>query len=69
MTFAKGASLKEDSGLFNAGLEGNTKRAINLRATRSVKALKAVIRPAVALNTASAAEPPRIKRRIDAQVG
>lgn len=56
MTFAKGASLKDPSGLFNASLEGNTRRAIDFHAGDELdeKALKALIRAAVALNTASA---------------
>ena len=52
MTFAKGASLKDPSRLFNASLEGNTRRAIDFREGESIneKALKALIREAVALN-------------------
>ena len=55
MTFAKGASLKDPSGLFNAGLEGNVRRAIDFHEGDKVdaKALKALIRAAVALNEAS----------------
>jgi len=55
MTFAKGASLEDPSGLFNASLEGNTRRAIDLREGDEIDegALKALIRAAVALNTAS----------------
>ncbi|MBB6096356.1 hypothetical protein HNQ60_005278 [Povalibacter uvarum] len=54
MTFAKGASLKDPSGLFNSSLEGNTRRAIDFREGDKIdeKALKALIREAVALNTA-----------------
>src|SRR5207302_7785501 len=53
MTFAKGASLADPSGLFNASLEGNTRRAIDLHAGDRIDetALKALIRAAVALNT------------------
>jgi hypothetical protein len=56
MTFAKGASLKDPSGLFNASLEGNTRRAIDFREGDQVdeKALKTLIRAAVALNKSSA---------------
>jgi hypothetical protein len=56
MTFAKGAFLKDPSGLFNSSLEGNTRRAIDFREGDKVdrKALKALIRAAVALNTSSA---------------
>ncbi len=54
MTFAKGASLKDPSGLFNASLEGGTRRAIDIFEGDKIneKALKALIREAVALNTA-----------------
>jgi hypothetical protein len=52
MTFAKGASLEDPSGLFNASLEGNTRRAIDLHEGERIDehALKALIRAAVALN-------------------
>jgi len=55
MTFAKGASLADPSGLFNASLDGNTRRAIDFREgdTLDEEALKALIRAAVALNKAS----------------
>ena len=55
MTFAKGASLEDPSGLFNSSLEGNTRRAIDFREGDEVdeEALKALIRAAVALNTRS----------------
>jgi hypothetical protein len=54
MTFAKGASLDDPKGLFNSSLEGNTRRAIDLREGEKIdeKALKALIRAAVELNTA-----------------
>src|SRR5258705_3586427 len=53
MTFAKGASLEDPSGLFNSSLEGNTRRAIDVHDgdRTDEKALKALIRAAVALNT------------------
>ncbi len=53
MTFAKGASLDDPSGLFNSSLEGNVRRAIDLREGDEIdeKALKDLIRAAVALNT------------------
>jgi hypothetical protein len=56
MTFAKGASLKDPSGLFNSSLEGNTRRAIDFHEGDKLneKALKALIRAAVALNTSKA---------------
>ena len=52
MTFAKGASLPDPSGLFNSSLEGNTRRAIDFREGDKIdeKALKALIREAIALN-------------------
>jgi hypothetical protein len=57
LTFAKGASLEDPSGLFNASLDGNTRRAIDLHEgdTPDEKALKALILAAVALNTSTAA--------------
>ena len=56
MTFAKGASLKDPSGLFNSSLEGNTRRAIDFHEGDKVdeKALTALIRAAVVLNKSSA---------------
>jgi len=53
MTFAKGAALPDPSGLFNSGLEGNTRRAIDFLEDDTIdeKALQALIRAAVALNT------------------
>jgi len=56
MTFAKGASLEDPARLFNASLDGNTRRAIDFREGDRIdeKALKALIRAAVALNTAKA---------------
>ena len=56
MTFAKGASLEDPSRLFNASLEGNTRRAIDFHEGDEIdeKALKALIRAAVALNKTKA---------------
>lgn len=56
LTFAKGASLKDPSGLFNSSLEGNTRRAIDIGEGGKIneKAFKALIRAAVTLNTAKA---------------
>jgi hypothetical protein len=53
LTFAKGASLKDPSHLFNASLEGNTRRAIDIHEGDKIneKTLQALIRAAVALNT------------------
>ena len=55
MTFAKGASLKDPSGLFNSSLEGNARRAIDFHEGDKLdeKALKALIRAAVVLNKPS----------------
>jgi hypothetical protein len=63
MTFAKGASLEDPSRLFNASLEGNTRRAIDFHEGDTIdeEALQALIRAAVALNTASAARRPRTR--------
>jgi hypothetical protein len=56
LTFARGASLADPSGLFNSSLDGNTRRAIDFREGDKVdeEALKALIRAAVASNTSSA---------------
>ncbi|MBV4462493.1 DUF1801 domain-containing protein [Pseudomonas sp. SWRI79] len=55
MTFAKGAALEDLSGLFNASLEGNTRRAIDFHEGDRIDedALKTLIRAAVALNTST----------------
>ncbi len=55
VTFAKGASLKDPSRLFNSSLEGNARRAIDVHEGEQIdeKAFKALIRAAVALNEAS----------------
>jgi hypothetical protein len=55
MTFAKGASLEDPAGLFNASLEGNTRRAIDFQEGDTIdeKALKALIRTAVKFNASS----------------
>ena len=57
LTFAKGASLDDPTGLFNSSLEGNTRRAIDIHEGEKIEqtALQALIRAAVALNTTSAA--------------
>jgi hypothetical protein len=56
MTFAKGASLEDPSGLFNSSLEGNTRRAIDFHEGEKIdeEALKALVRAAVTLNTSKA---------------
>ena len=64
LTFAKGASLKDPAKLFNASLEGNTRRAIDIHDGEEVDAgaFKALIRAAVALNTSGGkATPGRAK--------
>lgn len=55
MTFARGASLEDPSGLFNSSLDGNTRRAIDFREGDEIDeaALKTLIRAAVALNTSA----------------
>ncbi|SEE63675.1 hypothetical protein SAMN05444161_6471 [Rhizobiales bacterium GAS191] len=67
MTFAKGASLEDPSGLFNSSLEGNARRAIDFHEGDKIdeEALKALIRAAVALNTSvrAAAGPVRSQKR------
>jgi hypothetical protein len=69
LTFAKGAALDDPSGLFNAGLDGNVRRAIDIHEGDRVdeKALVALVRAAVALNaaggvTSSARAPKKAKR-------
>jgi hypothetical protein len=68
MTFAKGASLEDPSGLFNSSLEGNTRRAIDLHEGDRIdeKALKALIRAASVLNTSAraAARPVRSPKKL-----
>jgi hypothetical protein len=56
MTFAKGAALKDPSGLFNSSLEGNTRRAIDFREGEKIdeQALKTLVRAAVTLNKSRA---------------
>lgn len=58
LTFAKGASLPDPAGLFNSSLDGNVRRAIDIHEGEKVdeKALKALVRAAVALNSAKPAK-------------
>jgi hypothetical protein len=67
LTFAKGAALEDRSGLFNASLDGNVRRAIDIREGEEIdeEALKALVRAAVALNAAAAAK----RRRKSAKSG
>jgi hypothetical protein len=65
LTFAKGASLKNPSKLFNSSLDGNTRRAIDIHEGEEIDAdkFKTLIRAAIALNTsAAAAKPKRAKK-------
>jgi hypothetical protein len=66
LTFAKGAALEDPSGLFNSSLEGNVRRAIDIHQGDKIneKALKALIRAAVVLNTSkrAAARPVRSRK-------
>lgn len=63
VTFAKGASLEDPAGLFNASLEGNTRRAIDFHEGERInaKAFKALVREAVALNASKPAKPAKKK--------
>jgi hypothetical protein len=67
LTFAKGASLEDPSGLFNSSLEGNVRRAIDIHEGDKIdeKALKVLIRAAVTLNTSvrATARPVRSQKR------
>ena len=66
LTFAKGAALKDPSGLFNSSLDGNVRRAIDIREGEKINgpALKDLIRAAVALNLKGKSEPkPKSKPR------
>jgi hypothetical protein len=67
LTFAKGAALQDPSRLFNSSLEGNTRRAIDFHEDDKIdeKALKALVRAALALNTSvrAAAGPVRAQKR------
>ena len=67
LTFAKGASLDDPAGLFNSSLDGNVRRAIDLHESDKIddKALQALIRAAVALNTSkrAAARPDRSQKK------
>jgi hypothetical protein len=65
LTFARGAALDDPSGLFNSSLEGNVRRAIDIHEGDRIdeKALKALIRAAVALNTSRTAARPARSRK------
>jgi len=61
LTFAKGASLKDPARLFNSSLDGNIRRAIDIHEGEEVDeaAFKALVRAAVALNSAAKSKPPK----------
>ena len=63
LTFARGAALADPARLFNSSLEGNVRRAIDMQASEKIneKALKALVRAAVALNMAAVAQRTRKK--------
>ncbi|MCY1558326.1 hypothetical protein D9M68_952490 [compost metagenome] len=63
LTFAKGASLDDPARLFNSSLDGNTRRAMDIREGEVVdaEAFKALIRAAITLNAAAKAKPKRAK--------
>ena len=63
LTFAKGASLKDPARLFNASLDGNTRRAIDIHKGEEVdgSAFKALVREAVALNSSGKSKPSKTK--------
>ena len=61
MTFAKGAALRDPSGLFNSSLDGNVRRAIDIHESDKIneRALKALVRSAADLNESSKTKPKR----------
>jgi hypothetical protein len=65
LTFAKGAALADPAGLFTSSLEGNTRRAIDIHEGDEIdeKALKALVRAAVALNTSAQGSAGRVRSR------
>ena len=67
LTFARGAALEDPAGLFNASLEGNARRAIDIREGDKIdeRAFKALVRAAVAVNTAkkAAVRPVRARKK------
>ena len=64
LTFAKGASLEDPSGLFNSSLDGNTRRAIDIREGEAIDedAFKGLIRAAVSLNESSGRAPKKRRK-------
>lgn len=70
MTFAKGASLEDPAGLFNSSLEGNVRRAIDIREGENINegALKRLIRAAVEFNLRAKSKPRSITRSVTRSV-
>ena len=66
LTFAKGASLKDPARLFNSSLDGNVRRAIDIREGEKINesALKELIRVAVALNLSKVKAKPTVRRKV-----
>lgn len=64
LTFAKGASLKDPAGLFNSSLDGNVRRAIDIREGEDVdeSAFKALVRQAIALNSSGKSKPSKKRK-------
>ena len=69
LTFARGASLKDPARLFNSSLEGNTRRAIDVREGEKLdeEALKVLVRAAAALNMSTRDESPRPRSKAKAK--
>lgn len=69
LTFAKGASLQDPTQLFNASLEGNTRRAIDIHEGEDIdaSAFKALVRQAVELNSAAKSKPSKKAKPLDVQ--
>lgn len=67
MTFAKGAALDDPAGLFNSSLDGNVRRAIDIREGESINeaALTALIRAAIAFNMANKSKPKAVRKKAD----
>jgi len=65
LTFLKGASLKDPSRLFNSSLEGNARRAIDIKEGEEVdeSAFKALVREAIALNGSGKSKPPKASKK------
>jgi hypothetical protein len=66
LTFAKGASVKDPSGLFNSSLEGNTRRAIDFHEGDTIdeRAFKTLVRAAVTVNTSAPPDAGTVKKKL-----